>query len=551
MTSTAVPIRHDDRFFIGGEWVEPSSSDVIKVIDSSTEQLYFSVPEAREADMARAVDAARQAFDQGPWPRLSHAERAEYLRAIAEGLRGKGEEAGQLWPRESGALFAIAQYTAGGMAGVFDYYAGLASTFPFEEQMKPTMGGEFGLLVREPVGVVGAIIPWNAPLSLISYKIAPALLAGCTVVLKSSPEAPGDAYLFAEIAEDIGLPPGVLNVVTADREVSELLVRNPGIDKITFTGSTAAGRRIASLCGERIARCTLELGGKSAAVVLDDMDLQAAAGAITGAECFLSGQVCSSLTRIIVSRSRHDELVEALAGTFSQVKVGDPFDPQTQMGPLAMDRQRDRVEGYIAKGIAEGATLATGGGRPKDLERGYYIEPTVFGNVDNQSTIAREEIFGPVLSVIRGRQRGPRRHPGQRHDLRPQRLRLHQRRQPGAPGGRPTPLRHGWSQRLPHRLRHGVRRLQAVRPGPGRRDGGPAALPRDQDGHPERRPLQLVRRARARVLPTGWVSREPIRMALPDCRAHRRSPTGLRPSFRRSRRGSAAASRRSATGSTA
>ena len=196
------------------------------------------------------------------------------------------------------------------------------------------------------------------------------------------------------------MPPGVLNVVTADREVSELLVRNPDIDKITFTGSTAAGRRIASLCGERIARCTLELGGKSAAVVLDDMDLQTAAGAIIGAECFLTGQVCSSLTRIIVSRSRHDELVEALASTFSQVRVGDPFDPQTQMGPLAMDRQRDRVEGYIAKGIAEGATLATGGGRPKDLERGYYIEPTVFGNVDNQSTIAREEIFGPVLSVI-------------------------------------------------------------------------------------------------------------------------------------------------------
>jgi aldehyde dehydrogenase (NAD+) len=400
MTTTAAPIRHADRFFISGEWVEPSSSDVIEVIDSATEQLYFSVPEAREADMARAVDAARQAFDQGPWPRMSHAERAEYLRAMGEGLRGKSDVAGQLWPRESGALFAIAQHTAGGMAGVFDYYAGLASTFPFEEQAKPTMGGKFGLLVREPVGVVGAIIPWNAPLSLITYKIAPALIAGCTVVLKSSPEAPGDAYLFAEIAEEIGLPPGVLNVVTADREVSELLVRNPGIDKITFTGSTAAGRRIASLCGERIARCTLELGGKSAAVVLDDIDVQDAATAISGAECFLSGQVCSSLTRIIVSRSRHDELVEALAGTFSQVKVGDPFDPQTQMGPLAMDRQRDRVEGYIAKGIAEGATLATGGGRPKDLERGYYVEPTVFGNVDNHATIAREEIFGPVLSVI-------------------------------------------------------------------------------------------------------------------------------------------------------
>jgi aldehyde dehydrogenase (NAD+) len=398
--ATAVPIRHSDRFFIGGSWVEPTSSDLIEVIDSATEEPYFSVPEAREADMARAVDAAREAFDDGPWPRMSHAERAEYLRAMGEGLRGKSDEVGQLWPRESGALFAIAQYTAGGMAGVFDFYAGLASTYPFEERAQPTMGGEYGLLVREPVGVVGAIIPWNGPLSLISYKIAPALIAGCTVVLKSSPEAPGDAYLFAEIAEQIGLPPGVLNVVTADREVSELLVRNAGVDKITFTGSTAAGRRIASLCGERIARCTLELGGKSAAVILDDMDLDAAAGAISAAECFLTGQVCSSLTRVIVNRSRHDELVDALVGRFSQVKVGDPFDPQTQMGPLAMDRQRDRVEGYIAKGIAEGARLATGGGRPKDLERGYYVEPTVFGNVSNDSTIAREEIFGPVLSVI-------------------------------------------------------------------------------------------------------------------------------------------------------
>jgi len=399
-TDTAGPIRHDDRFFIGGTWVEPSSSDVIGVIDSATEELYFNVPEAKAADMARAVEAAREAFDRGPWPRISHAERAEYLRAMGQGLRGKADEVGQLWPRESGALHSIAQHTAPGMAGVFDFYAGLAATYPFEERVQPTLGGDFGLLVREPVGVVGAIIPWNGPLSLITYKIAPALLAGCTVVLKSSPEAPGDAYLFAEIAEDIGLPPGVLNVVTADRQVSELLVRNPGVDKITFTGSTAAGRRIASICGERIARCTLELGGKSAAVILDDMDLQVAASAISGAECFLAGQVCSSLTRIIVSRARHDQLVDALAGTFSQVKVGDPFDSQTQMGPLAMSRQRDRVEGYIAKGIAEGATLATGGGRPKDLHRGYYVEPTVFGNVDNRSTIAQEEIFGPVLSVI-------------------------------------------------------------------------------------------------------------------------------------------------------
>ena len=254
--------------------------------------------------------------------------------------------------------------------------------------------------MREPVGVVAAIIPWNAPASLIAYKCAPALLAGCTVILKASPEAPGAAYLLAEICEAIGLPAGVLNVLTADREVSELLVRHPGVDKVTFTGSTAAGRRIASICGERIARCTLELGGKSAAVILDDYDIGKAAATISGNAGFLTGQVCSSLTRIVVTKQRHDALVDALSASFSKVKVGDPFDASTGMGPLAMSRQRDRVEGYIAKGKAEGAKLATGGGRPKHLPRGYFIEPTVFGNVDNHSTIAREEIFGPVLSVI-------------------------------------------------------------------------------------------------------------------------------------------------------
>ena len=349
--------------------------------------------------MDRAVTAARRAFDEGPWPRMTHVDRAEFLRGIANGLRDRAEDIGQIWPRESGALYLIARHGAAGIASAFDFYADLARTFPFEERVQPSTG-EFGLLVREPVGVVGAIIPWNAPIGLITYKIAPALLAGCTVVLKCSPEAPGDAYVVAEIAEAIGLPAGVLNVVTADREVSELLVRDARVDKITFTGSTAAGQRIASICGARIARCTLELGGKSAALILDDMDLNDAAPTLAKAECMLAGQVCSSLTRIVVSRQRHDELVDALAGAFSQVRVGDPFDSATQMGPLVSSRQRDRVEGYIAKGQEQGATLVTGGGRPKDLDRGYYVEPTVFGHVDNSSAIAQEEIFGPVLSVI-------------------------------------------------------------------------------------------------------------------------------------------------------
>jgi aldehyde dehydrogenase (NAD+) len=396
---TAASLRYPDRFFIGGTWAGPSSGATIAVTDSTSEEVFLSVAEAKEADMSRAVTAAREAFDEGPWPRLTHAERAGYLRAIAEGLRQRGSDLGQVWPRESGVLYAMAQHIGAVGAATFDYYAGLADTFPFEERATPAVG-QFGLLVREPVGVVGAIIPWNGPLGLISYKVAPALLAGCTVVLKSSPEAPAEGYVVAEIAEAVGLPPGVLNVVTADREVSELLVRDPRVDKITFTGSTAAGRRIASICGERIARCTLELGGKSAAVILDDMDIPTAAGSLARAECLMTGQVCSSLTRIVVTRRRHDEMVAALAGAFSEVRVGDPFDAATQMGPLVAERQRDRVEGFIAKGKAEGAVLATGGGRPEHLERGYFVEPTVFGNVDNSSTIAQEEIFGPVLSVI-------------------------------------------------------------------------------------------------------------------------------------------------------
>jgi aldehyde dehydrogenase (NAD+) len=399
MSQATAPISHADRFYIGGEWVAPSSDATIKVIDSDTEQLYFAVAEAQAADIDRAVTAARDAFDNGPWTGLTHQQRAEYLRAIGAELKKRSDDLGQIWPRESGVLSAVAKFSGVGAEKTFQGFAALADTYAWEEPVKPSQG-QFGLLVREPVGVVGAIIPWNAPMGLISNKVAPALLAGCTVVLKSSPEAPGEGLLLAEAAEAVGLPAGVVNVVTADREVSELLVRDPRVDKITFTGSTAAGRRIASICGERIARVTLELGGKSAAVILDDADIEATARTLSNAECFLSGQVCSSLTRIVVSQSRHDALLEALAATFSQVRVGDPFSSESQMGPLAAERQRDRVEGYIAKGIADGATLATGGGRPKGLDRGYYIEPTVFGNVDNHSVIAQEEIFGPVLSVI-------------------------------------------------------------------------------------------------------------------------------------------------------
>ena len=254
-----VPLGNADRFFIGGESVKPSSEAKIDVIDSGTEEILFRVPEAKDGDMSRAVAAAREAFDRGAWPRMSHVERAGYLRALGAGLQERVGDVGGSWPRESGVVHAFAEVLAAAWASAFDY-AGLANTFPFEEQVTPWMG-EFGLIVREPIGVVGAIIPWNGPLVMMAYKVAPALLAGCTVVLKCSPEAPGEAYVLAEIAQAIGLQAGVLNVVTADREVSELLVRDPRVDRITFTGSTAAERRrIAAICGDRIARCTLELG---------------------------------------------------------------------------------------------------------------------------------------------------------------------------------------------------------------------------------------------------------------------------------------------------
>jgi aldehyde dehydrogenase (NAD+) len=393
-------LRHPDRFFVGGQWITPSTDQVIEVVQPATEEIYLRIAAAMEADVDRAVAAAREAFDRGPWPRLTHARRAEVIRALAEAIRARTQEFGHLWTSEVGVLSSISKMFVPGVAAVFDYYAGLAETFEFVERHTPTAGGKAGFLVREPVGVVGAIIPWNGPLPLIAYKIVPALIAGCTIVLKSSPEAPGEAYLLAEIAEEVGLPPGVLNVITADRGPSERLVRNPGIDKITFTGSTATGRRIASILGERIGRYTLELGGKSAAVVLDDYDVSAVAASLAASTPMMTGQVCAALTRVVVSRQRHDELVGALASALRGIVIGDPFDASTGMGPLAMKRQLDRVEGYIAKGRAEGATLASGGGRPAGLDRGFFIEPTVFANVDNSCAIAQEEIFGPVLSVI-------------------------------------------------------------------------------------------------------------------------------------------------------
>ncbi len=392
-------VQHPGKLFIGGGWVAPSASSTFDVRDSATEEVVLTVAEAQAPDVERAVAAARKAFDTGPWPRLSPAERGVWLNKIADAWEKRGEQLADTWALESGVLRSMSIHSANGVASAFRYYAGLGESFAWTEKHTSGMG-QPALLVREPVGVVAAIIPWNAPHSLMAYKVAAALIAGCTVIIKASPEAPASPYFMAEICEEIGLPAGVVNVLTAEREVSELLVRDPRVDKVSFTGSTAAGRKIAAICGERIARVTLELGGKSPAVILDDYDVAKAAQAIARAAPIMTGQVCASLTRIIVSDKRHDDFVDALSDAFGKINVGDPFDAASQMGPLAMERQRDRVEHYIAQGKADGARLASGGGRPAHLNRGYFIEPTVFAGVDNSSIIAREEIFGPVVSVI-------------------------------------------------------------------------------------------------------------------------------------------------------
>jgi aldehyde dehydrogenase (NAD+) len=396
----AFRIAHPNRLFVGGEWIAPSSDGQIEVISPAKEQVVARVAEGREADMDKAVAAARKAFDEGPWTRLSHAERGAHVKKLAELLKARIPELASAWTEEIGGLASFAPIMAGGAIFQLEYFAGLASTYPFETRQPASMGPGTAIIVREPVGVVAAIAPWNAPFAIMVQKIAPALVAGCTVIMKPSPETPLETYIIAECAEAAGFPPGVLNLVTAHREASDYLVRHPGVDKVSFTGSTLAGRRIGSVCGERVARVTLELGGKSAAIVTDDFPVADAAKILSGSICMLSGQVCATLSRVIVPRRKHDEFAEAIAGEMKTVRIGSPYDPATQMGPLAMERQLKRVQGYIAKGREQGAKLVTGGGRPKHMTRGYYIEPTLFANVDNRSAIAQEEIFGPVIALI-------------------------------------------------------------------------------------------------------------------------------------------------------
>jgi len=404
MTPSLLDIRiglaHPTRLYIGARWVEARKGGRIEVVSPNTEAVIATVAEATEEDIDAAVAAARDAFDRGPWPRFSPLERAEWLRKLSAALEARVPELSRAWVDQTGALASVAPFVVGAGRHWFDYYADLAATFPFEETRRPFDGQGSALVRREPIGVVAAIAPWNNPFGIMTGKIAPALLAGCTVVMKPAPETPIEAYLIAEAAEQIGLPAGVVNLVTAHRQAADHLACHAGVDKVSFTGSVAAGRRIASVCGDRLARCTLELGGKSAAVVLDDADIGAAAATLARTITLSAGQVCATLSRAIVSTRRHAELLEALHAEMQAVRVGDPYDAAAQMGPLAMARQRARVEEYIAIGRAEGARLVCGGRRPAHLPKGWYLEPTLFDGVQSRMRIAQEEIFGPVLAVL-------------------------------------------------------------------------------------------------------------------------------------------------------
>ncbi|MFC4007963.1 aldehyde dehydrogenase [Nonomuraea purpurea] len=391
-------MRQHDTLFIGGEWVAPAGTGTIDVVSPHTEEVVGRVPEGTAEDMDRAVAAARQAFDHGPWPRMTFAERAAVIGRLAGIYNERQGEMAQLITEEMGSPITFSNLAqAPQPLGMLQYYAELGKDFQQEEE-RPGLFGPITVR-REPVGVVAAVVPWNVPQFVTMTKLAPALLAGCTIVLKPAPETPLDAYLLAEWVAEAGVPAGVLNIVAAGREVGEHLISHTGVDKVAFTGSTAAGRRIAAICGEQLKRVSLELGGKSAAIILDDADLAASMGFLSMASLMNNGQACVAQTRILASRNRYDEVVEAVVAMVNSQPVGDPADPATGIGPLVAKRQQDRVEGYIKIGMDEGAKVAVGGlDRPRD--RGWYVSPTVFAGVTNDMRIAREEIFGPVLSVI-------------------------------------------------------------------------------------------------------------------------------------------------------
>jgi acyl-CoA reductase-like NAD-dependent aldehyde dehydrogenase len=388
-----------DKLFIGGKWVEPSSTEVIEVFSPATGQKVGQVPQAAAADVNAACAAARKAFDEGPWPHTPPAERAAVIGRALKLLEDRADLFKHLLKLETGqppTIVDMMQY--GASVSTLQYYAGAADKYTWNEIRDGIYGQT--LVTKEPVGVVGAVVAWNVPLFLAVNKLGPALLAGCTVVLKPAAETPLSTNALAEAFAEAGLPEGVLSVVPGGVETGRALTSNPELDKFTFTGSSAVGKEIGKLAAEKLKPCTLELGGKSAAIILEDADLDSTLPMLVFSGLMNCGQACVGQTRILAPRSRYDEVVEKVSAAVAAMPVGLPDDPASMIGPLISEKQRERVEGYIKKGVDEGARIVTGGGRPEGLDDGWFVQPTVFADVDNSMTIAQEEIFGPVLAII-------------------------------------------------------------------------------------------------------------------------------------------------------
>ncbi len=394
-------VRSYDKLYMGGQWVPSHGSDRIEVISPMGEDVIASVPEATSGDVDDAVAIARQEFDRGAWPRMEVSERIGHLRRFADLYEERTDELAELITDEMGSPITFSHLAQSGAPAIMiSAFLDLAEQHSWVEHRPTMMGGE-SVVRRLPVGVVAAIVPWNVPQIVLMSKLVPALIAGCTVVVKPAPESPLDALFVAELLDECDFPKGVVSILPAGRDVGEHLVSHVDVDKVAFTGSTAAGRRIGEICGSQLKRVCLELGGKSAAIVLEDADIPKTVDGLRFASFLNSGQACAAQTRVLAPRSRYDEVVDALAAMVGDLAVGDPHDPVTEVGPMVARRQQQRVVGYIELGASEGARIAAGGAEPpKDLEQGWFVQPTLFADVDNSMRIAREEIFGPVLVVI-------------------------------------------------------------------------------------------------------------------------------------------------------
>jgi len=385
-----------DRLFIGGTFVPAHSSARIAVINPATEEQFGSIIDGDEVDVDAAVNAAASA---GPgWAELSPTERANHLLRYADLFEENAERISQVIIRENGTPISVARAMQSLVPRHLRYFASLAEGLEVEKRIDTASGD--ALVRRLPVGVAALITPWNGPQTLLAWKLGPALIAGCTIVIKPAAETSLESYILAELFTQAGFPPGVVNIVTGGRETGAALVAHPKVRKVAFTGSTAGGRSVAEVCARDFKRVSLELGGKSAAILLEDVDMEAFRPFIASACAPNTGQVCRALTRVVVPSSRYDEIVDIIAQTMSEIPLGDPNDPATGFGPLANRTQYERVMSYIDSGKAEGAEIVVGGKRPSNRDRGFFVEPTVFRGVTNRMSIAQEEIFGPVLCVI-------------------------------------------------------------------------------------------------------------------------------------------------------